>query len=169
EVAAKRFREDLYFRLHVIPIYVPPLRERQQDIEVLVAYFMVKYKDPDLEEPKKISSDAMKLLTAYHWPGNVRELKNFVERINIMADEKEISQEIVKYYLGEEKIAKEPDALKGFTDMKLGEARDAFERQFIVQKLELHEYNITQTAQELGIYPSNLHGKIKKYGIKVKK
>ena len=169
EVRARRFREDLYFRLHVIPMYVPPLRDREEDIPALIDYFMRKYKDPGLDEPKRISPEGQKLLYSYPWPGNVRELKNFVERINIMADEKEISQDIVKYYLGEEKIVKSSDVLKEFADMKLGEAKDEFERQFIVQKLELHDYNITQTAQTLGIYPSNLHGKIKKYGIKVKK
>jgi two-component system, NtrC family, nitrogen regulation response regulator NtrX len=169
EVQARRFREDLYFRLHVIPIMVPPLRDRQEDIPPLVEYFMRKYKDPASESPKYMSAEGMKLLLTHSWPGNVRELKNFVERINIMADEQEISQEIVRYYLGEETSAKESGILREFSEMKLGEAKDEFERRFIVLKLESHDYNITQTAQELGVYPSNLHGKIKKYGIAVKK
>ncbi len=169
EVEAKRFREDLYFRLNVIPIVVPPLRDRQEDLVPLMEYFMRKFKEPDLPEPKRVSEEGMKVLFGYSWPGNIRELKNFVERINIMADEEEISQETVKFYLGEERVKTEPEALKEFNDMKLGEAKDEFERQFIVHKLEMHDYNITQTAQTLGIYPSNLHGKIRKHGIRVKK
>jgi two-component system nitrogen regulation response regulator NtrX len=86
-----------------------------------------------------------------------------------MADEEEISLDIVKFYLGEERVNSEPQALSAFKDMKLGEAKDEFERQFIIHNLEMHDYNITQTAQTLGVYPSNLHGKIKKYGITVKK
>ncbi|HUX19849.1 MAG TPA: sigma-54 dependent transcriptional regulator [Spirochaetia bacterium] len=169
EVQARRFREDLYFRLNVIPIHVPPLRERPEDIVALIEYFMRKFKEPDLPEPKRVSEEGLEVLLNHSWPGNVRELKNFVERINIMADEKEISLEIVKFYLGEEQTNSEPEALRAFKDMKLGEAKDEFERQFIIHKLEMHDYNITQTAQTLGVYPSNLHGKIKKYGISVRK
>ncbi len=169
EVDARRFREDLYFRLAVIPIYVPALREREGDLPLLVDYFMGKFKEKDAPAPKTISSEGMKALQDYAWPGNVRELKNFIERINIMVDEQEISQETVRFYLGEQRIGRDPAELRGFSDLKLQEARETFERKFIVQKLEDNGYNITQTAQELGIYPSNLHAKIKKLGITVKR
>jgi len=169
ETAGKRFREDLYFRLNVIPIVVPPLRERVEDIPALVTYFMRKFKEPDAAEPKSVSAEGIKLLAGYPWPGNVRELKNFVQRINIMVDEQLISPETVKFYLGEQRVNGESASLREFGGMKLGEARDEFERKFIVQKLEDNDFNITQTAQILGVYPSNLHGKIKKFGIKVKK
>jgi len=111
----------------------------------------------------------MKSLQRYSWPGNIRELKNFIERINIMTDEPEISSELVTHFLQEKKMQKVPQGLQKYSEMQLNEARADFERTLIDQRLEQCDYNISRTAQELGIYPSNLHGKIKKYGIETKK
>ncbi len=169
EIATSRFREDLYFRLNVVPIRVPPLRERLEDMPRLVEYFMHKYNPIPEEEPRKFSSEAMKSLQKYSWPGNIRELKNFIERINIMTDEPEISAEVVTHFLNEKKIQKVPNGLQKYSEMQLNEAKADFERTLIEQRLEQYDYNISQTAQALGIYPSNLHGKIKKYGIVTKK
>jgi two-component system nitrogen regulation response regulator NtrX len=169
EIKAGRFREDLFFRLNVIPIVIPPLRERIEDLEELITYFMNKYKQPKYAEPKKISAEAVKILKSYHWPGNIRELKNFMERVNIMTEEQVITPENVNQYLG----AKEPDtadsSLESFNAMKLNEAKDSFEKEFILQKLKDNEFNISKTAEILGLYPSNLHNKIKKLGIKIER
>jgi two-component system nitrogen regulation response regulator NtrX len=87
EIAQGRFREDLFFRINVVPIHVPPLRERLDDLALLVGYFMEKFKRPSAQEPRTVSPEGMKVLCGYHWPGNIRELKNFVERVNIMTEE----------------------------------------------------------------------------------
>jgi len=165
-----KFREDLFFRLNVIPIHVPQLAERLDDLPLLVAYFMEKFKPSPETEARTISAEGMDLLRQHPWPGNIRELKNFIERINIMTDEHCVSPETVKYYLGEDKTeAKDGDDLGEFGSMQLNEAKEAFERRFLEMKLRAYDYNITHTASAIGIYPSNLHAKIKRYGIEIEK
>ena len=165
------FREDLYFRLNVVPIHVPMLADRSKDLPLLIDYFMGKFVQPGENNPKTISREGMKVLSDYSWPGNIRELKNFIERINIMSDEQEISRETVDYFLGEQSPdtsgPEKPETI--YDSMKLAEARDAFEIEFLSRRLEKFDFNISRTAQDLGIYPSNLHGKIKKFGIQTKK
>ncbi|MCK5153220.1 MAG: sigma-54-dependent Fis family transcriptional regulator [Spirochaetales bacterium] len=166
EVKAGRFREDLYYRLNVVPIHAPSLNERTTDIEELIQYFMEKFRSNINTEYKTVSREGLNVLIKYKWPGNVRELKNFIERINIMTDEKIISVGTVKYYLQEDKGSKH--AINNeYSDLKLNEAKDKFEKQFLTQKLEENGYNISRAAEILGIYPSNLHGKIKKLGIEI--
>jgi two-component system nitrogen regulation response regulator NtrX len=169
EITAGNFREDLYFRLNVIPIQVPPLRERPEDIPVLVERFLEQFDPADGEQPRHVSEEGMGLLQSYEWPGNVRELKNFIERITIMSDEEVIGPDTIREHLGETKTPSESSELGEYADMGLTESRDSFERKYIVQKLEENGYNISRTAQALGIYPSNLHGKIKKFGIEMRK
>lgn len=169
EIRAGRFREDLYFRINVIPIFVPPLRERTEDLQALIDYFVEKFKRPAEEEAKRFSEEAMQLLKTYFWPGNVRELKNFIERINIMTEEKVISQESIRRYLTSRTDWEKDEVLKGFESMKLNEAKDEFEREFLVKKLEENEQNIARTSKALGITPSHLHNKIKKHGIEIKR
>ena len=170
EVSAGRFREDLFYRLNVVPIHAPSLTDRIDDLEELISYFMKKFKSNNSEICKTISKDGFKLLRSHQWPGNIRELKNFIERINIMTDEEEISAETVKYYLQEDKNMQVRSNLDDeYADMKLTEAKDKFEKQFLIQKLIKTSYNISRAAETLGIYPSNLHGKIKKFGIEIKK
>ncbi len=169
EIQEGNFREDLYFRLNVIPIVVPPVRERKSDIIELVDYFMQKFSDSKSEGRKRISPEGMELLKEYPWPGNIRELKNFIERINIMTDELLISAETVEFYLGEKKQLEHTGELEEYTSMKLNDAKDQFEKKLIEQKLKENGYNISKTAEILGLYPSNLHGKIKKLGIETKK
>jgi len=164
EIAEKRFREDLYFRLNVIPIIVPPLRDRLEDLPELINYFVIKFKNPARAEPRRFSEDALKELTNYYWPGNIRELKNFIERVNIMVEDHAVNK-----YLGRKRNDDTQMRLASFQGMKLNDAKDAFEREFITTKLKEYSYNISKTAQGLGIYPSNLHGKIKKLGIDVKR
>jgi len=169
EIKKQLFREDLYFRLNVIPIIIPPLRERPEDLRELTNYFMEKFKPQKNSEKRTISNEGMKILEDYTWPGNVRELKNFIERINVMSDEEVISPETVHYFLGE-KIKEEGSwNLEEFESMKLNEAKDLFEKKLLTLKLSQNNFNISKTAEALGIYPSNLHGKTKKLGIKIQK
>ena len=115
---------------------------------------------------RRFSEEALEYLPLHNWPGNVRELKNFVERISIMSNAEVISLEEVKEYLDEGPKGGE-DPLESYLEMGLTEARDAFERDYLVQKLRENGNNISRTAQQLGIYPSNLHAKIKKFGIEI--
>ena len=169
EVKAGRFREDLFYRLNVVPIHAPSLIDRISDLKELIQYFMEKFQSPNNELCKTISKAGLELLKKYTWPGNIRELKNFIERINIMSDEEEISIETVKYYLKETVTQVTATKNNEYSDMKLNDAKDEFEKQFIIQKLEQSDYNISRAAETLGIYPSNLHGKIKKLGIEILK
>jgi two-component system nitrogen regulation response regulator NtrX len=169
EIRAGRFREDLYFRINVIPIFVPPLRERIEDLPELIDYFMHKLKRSPEGPPRQFSEDALHLLRTYSWPGNIRELKNFIERINIMSEEKVISADSVRRFLTSRVDREREEVLRGFESMKLNEAKDEFEREFLVKKLEENEQNITRTSRALGITPSHLHNKIKKHGIEIKK
>ena len=170
EIRAGRFREDLFFRLNVIPIQVPPLRERREDIPRLAEHFLRSFARPGATVAKGFTPEAMEELVNYRWPGNVRELKNFVERITIMSDEDAIGTESVRRFLGEIHAAEAEDTvLSEFEDMGLSEARESFEKRYIEGKLAEHGNNISRTAEALGVYPSNLHGKIRKYGIKVEK
>lgn len=169
EINRKRFREDLFFRLNVVPIHVPSLEERKEDLPLLLDYFLKKFAKEANGEKRSISSQGMELLGKYSWPGNIRELKNFVERITIMSDEQLISRETVEFYLGKQVGDTKPAIFEEFGEMKLGEAKDQFERTLLIQKLKENDFNISRTAETLGIYPSNLHGKIKKYGIEIDK
>ena len=169
QIRRGKFREDLYFRINVVPIIVPPLRERIEDLPELTSYFMGKFKRPSEKQPRTVSREAMKILSAYHWPGNIRELKNFVERVNIMAEEPEISATSVKAFLGAARRAGEDDALGAWTGMTLAEARDDFERQLIAARLRENGGNISRTAESLGLYASNLHSKMKKLKMRAEK
>lgn len=169
EIKAKRFREDLYFRLNVIPIHVPPLRERTEDISALVKYFMKKFKPPALSEPKVISKDALEVLKKYPWPGNIRELKNVIERVNIMNDESIVSADILRECMPAGGKRHAANWLSTFRGMPLNAARDSFEKELIKRKLEENGYNLAQTAKDLGIYTSSLYGKIRKYAIEIKR
>ncbi|MCL2293756.1 MAG: sigma-54 dependent transcriptional regulator [Spirochaetes bacterium] len=183
EVKAGRFREDLYFRLNVIPINVPSLRERKEDIPQLATYFLKKYSSGKQygagETEKTISEEGYAILKQYSWPGNIRELKNVLQRISVMSDETVISSETIKYYLDEaqadniprENAEKpEPGKFPIYFDSEsaLNDAKDLFEMNFIIKKLEKNDYNIAKTAKEMGVYPGNLNQKIKKLGIDIK-
>jgi len=169
QIKAGKFREDLFFRINVVPITVPPLRDRIDDMPELVAYFMEKFKRPSAQEPKVVSTEGMKILCAYHWPGNIRELKNFVERVNIMAEEPMISASSVKSFLGAIPQEETNSALASYSAMTLAEARDSFERDLIAAKLRENGGNISRAAEALGVYASNLHSKMKKLNITAEK
>lgn len=168
EIKEGNFREDLFFRLNVIPIHLPPLRERLEDLPLLIKYFIKKHSDKD-KPNKYLSPEGMEALKNYDWPGNIRELRNFVERIITISTKDKIDAEEVQAFLGQQGLRQKEKTFSEFEKMGLNQAKDHFERQYILQKLEKNEYNISRTAQELGIYPSNLHGKIKKFGIEIKR
>ena len=169
EVDARRFREDLYFRLNVIWIDVPPLRERTEDIPLIADYFLRKFRSSPDQPVKRFDKNALKLLVDHEWPGNVRELKNFIERISIMADEEVITKDVVAFYLGERRDERADPVLDEFAGMGLNDARDSFEKRYLEHRLAENGCNITRTASELGVYPSTLHAKIRKLGIQTEK
>ena len=172
EISEGKFREDLFFRLNVVPIHVPPLCQRKEDIPLLIEHFMEHMMKTENITATAFSPEALKLLIEYNWPGNVRELKNFVERVTIMSEEDIISVQTASKFLNsndDAPVRVSNPLIEQFSRMKLSEARDEFERILLLHKLEENDYNITRAAQSLGIYPSNLHGKIKKFDIEIKK
>lgn len=171
EVKKGNFREDLFFRLNVIPIKVPSLRERREDIPLLVKYFVEKFTQGNGVK-KIITPCAIELMQDYDWPGNVRELKNTVERVCVLVDKEEIDKEDVLNFIGKNSAVSNKDRdgeLKQLFNLGLNEAKDRFEKTMIELKLKENNYNISRTAASLGIYSSNLHAKIKKYNIEIKK
>ncbi len=164
EIAAGRFRDDLYFRLAVIPIHVPPLRERALDIPLLVSRFLGTLSEEYGKRPKTVSPGALTRLGAHSWPGNVRELKNLVERLVIMAPGPEIREADLPP-LGEREAGVSPAAEPVVGPLR--EARAEFERRYILDRLRANKGNVSRTAEELEIERSNLHRKIKALGIEI--
>ena len=161
-IAENQFREDLFFRLNVIPISVPPLRERREDIPELVEYFLRKYSRPPGAPPKQMSTEGMGALRAYDWPGNVRELKNFVERVTILSDAAVVSASLVESFLGDLPIPGHAEFAE-YRGLGLNEARELFEKRFIEESLAEHNNDIRRAAEALGVHPNSLHGKLRKY------
>jgi two-component system nitrogen regulation response regulator NtrX len=163
EIEKGTFREDLYFRLNVIPIDVPPLRERIEDLPILVETFLEEFSDQNRSKRKQISPAALNILNRYSWPGNVRELKNLVERLAIMVDKDVIDADDIpdSHRLG----AYYPEndaALAQFLKIEnFKAAKKAFEREYIRRKLVQNDNNITKTAKALKVGRSYLHKKIK--------
>jgi two-component system nitrogen regulation response regulator NtrX len=163
EIAAGNFRDDLFFRLNVIPFHMPPLRERREDIPALVDHFIEGFCAEYGKRPKKASAEAMELLMAYPWPGNVRELKNVIERLVIMVASDDIGAKDLPPPL--RKGREEPtDGLGDFPS--LASAREAYEKQFILKTLRDNDGNVSRTAEALQIERSHLYRKMKAYGIK---
>ncbi|MEN2985796.1 MAG: sigma-54 dependent transcriptional regulator [Thermodesulfovibrionaceae bacterium] len=162
EIKKGNFREDLYYRLSVVPIYIPPLRERKEDIPELVSYFVEEFHRQKGWKKKIFQPDAIKTLQQYDWPGNVRELKNVIERAMIMCEDEIITAKDIQ----EIGITRQSQRdLSYFTIQTLKEAKDAFERDFILKKLRENNWNMTKTAEAIGIERSNLYKKIKALGI----
>jgi len=159
EVKKGNFREDLFFRLNVIPIRVPSLRERLDDIPALVDNFLDLFATEYGQHKKEITDEAVKMLQKYPWPGNIRELKNVLERLVIMTPSKKIG--------ADDMFIPESPGSDYFSFSTLKDARDAFERDFIMKKLDENAWNISKTAEVLDMERSNLHRKIKAYDIKV--
>jgi two-component system nitrogen regulation response regulator NtrX len=158
------FREDLYFRLAVIPVFVPPLRERRRDIAVLAEFFMAGFAKEYGRRPKAFSPDAAAALEQYAWPGNVRELRNLIERLVIMAPGETITSSDLTFLDGSDGAAAAP-AAEPVPIIPLHEARDRFEREYILRALGEQHGNMSRTAEVLGVERSNLYRKMKAFGI----
>ena len=166
EIKKGNFREDLYYRLNVVPIYIPPLRERKEDIPGLIKYFIEEFSKEKGWKAKTLDNQAMKILQDYDWPGNVRELRNAVERLMIMTVNEVITLSDIESTGIIGKSTKEESYFKYKT---LREAKDAFERDFLIRKLKENKWNMTKTAEIIGIERSNLYKKIKSLGISLPK
>ena len=162
EIRNGHFREDLYFRLNVIPIAVPPLRERQGDIMRLAEHFVAEFAREYGRKPKSFSPEARNLLEAYHWPGNVRELRNTIERLMIMVPGDVVRPQDLAFLelVGTPAGQPAPQAIG-----PLFEARDAWERNYILAALAAHDHNISRTAEALGLERSNLYKKMRALAI----
>jgi DNA-binding NtrC family response regulator len=157
-----RFREDLYYRLNVIPIKVPPLRERTEDIPVLARFFLKRYNTRFRKQIADISESTLRMLQAYWWPGNIRELENLIERLVAISDKPWITDDDLPLDFVFAKLDREPNEQASLWD----EATRAFERNFILRALEKNGWNKTGTARYLGLPLSTLKFKIDRLGIR---
>src|SRR5258708_6263653 len=171
EIREGRFREDLLYRLNVVPIEVPPLRERRGDIPQLVAHFAAELTRGGLP-PKEIEPAAVQRLTAHDWPGNIRELKNGIERLLILAAGDKVTEGDVQRLVG----TGTAEGRRGTADDGGGDAtwlraatfeefKQAAERAFLATKLQEHDWNVSETARTLQMPRSNLYKKIERYGL----
>jgi two-component system nitrogen regulation response regulator NtrX len=183
EISRNQFRGDLFYRLNVIPFHIPALRDRKEDIPLLADYFLKEFSCIHGKKLRTLSPEAGQVLTAYTWPGNVRELKNLIERVVILTTEAEENQVISAASLlshlqdealiqqfndktGEIHVGPRRDALEAITSARnLRDARQEFEKEFILKTLKENDWNVSRTAQVLGVERSHLHKKMKSYGI----
>jgi two-component system nitrogen regulation response regulator NtrX len=164
EIRAGRFREDLFFRLNVIPIFVPPLRERADDVPLLAEHFMAEFAREYGRRPKGFDPSATAVMQRYAWPGNVRELRNVIERLMIMVPGESIGGGDMAFLDQTVMVRSEPGPAST-ERLTLHEARDRFERNLILQTLSEHQGNMSRTAETLGVERSNLYRKMRAFGI----
>src|SRR6204780_5303939 len=160
EIGRNLFREDLFYRLNVIPFYVPALRERTEDVPILAAHFLSEFCEAYGKKPRDFTPAAMDVLLAYTWPGNVRELRNLVERLVIICPSPRIEPHHLppELFRGASKSPQKPYE-------SLHEARSAYEREFVLRKLEENRWNMTKAASALGLERSHLYRKMRSLGI----
>src|SRR5712675_1797124 len=160
EISRGAFRQDLFYRLNVIPFFVPPLRDRKEDIPILAKHLLNEFSSAYGKKMREISDAAMEILLRHPWPGNVRELRNLIERLVIVCPEARIEPHHLP-----------PELFRGVAESPqhpystLHEARSAYEREFILRKLQENRWNMTQTASALGLERSHLYRKMKSLGI----
>ncbi len=159
EIAKGAFREDLFYRLNVIPFYLPALRDRSEDIPLFAKRFLAEFSAAYGKRPRELSDAALDVLMRYSWPGNVRELRNLIERLVIVCPQ----QRIEPHHLPPELFRGARDAQQPYASLQ--EARAAYERDFILRKLEEHQWNMSRTALALGLERSHLYRKMKALGI----
>jgi len=164
EIEAKMFRDDLYFRLNVVPLYSPALREKKEDILLLIDYFCRNFAEDNNFRAKSFAPEAFEAMVRYPWKGNVRELKNVIERLLIMTEKDVIGvRDLPEQIRGEHRVfLPDPGAVKTLKDF-----RDLAEKDFIMAKLEENGWNISLTAREIDTPRSNLYKKLEQYGIKI--
>ena len=159
EMARNRFREDLFYRLNVVPFYVPTLRERREDIPLLADYFLGEYATAYGRRKKRLAPEVLEVFAGYAWPGNVRELKNVIERLVIMVPGERLETRHLPPELFRESRRPLAEAAT------LQEARTDTEREFILRKLEENRWNVSRTAAAVGLERSHLHRKMKALGL----
>jgi two-component system nitrogen regulation response regulator NtrX len=164
EIGAGRFREDLFFRLNVIPIHVPPLRERREDIPLLAQYFAQTLSEREGVPPRTLDPGAVELLAQMDWPGNVRELRNTIERLLILSSGPRITAVDVERLAG--RRAADGAGIGALLESKtFEEFKHAAERAFLLAKLREFDWNVSETARALDMPRSNLYKKIERYGL----
>jgi two-component system nitrogen regulation response regulator NtrX len=161
EIERGNFREDLFYRLNVVPFYVPPLRDRIEDVPLLADHFMKEFTTAYGRKPKELTGEAYQVLQEYQWPGNVRELRNLMERIVIMNPQVRVDARHIPLNPARRSVFERPAERFG----SLHEVRAAAEREYILKKLEETRGNVTKTAELLGLERSNLYRKMKALGI----
>jgi two-component system nitrogen regulation response regulator NtrX len=160
EIERGNFREDLFYRLNVIPFHVPPLRDRREDIPLLADYFLREFTTAYGRKPKELTPEAYRLLQDHHWPGNVRELRNLIERIVILNPQVRVDARHIPLNVTRRPAERPMDRFGS-----LAEVREAVEREYILKKLDETNGNVTRTAELLGLERSNLYRKMKTLGI----
>ena len=168
EIGKGNFRQDLFYRLNVVPLRVPSLRERAEDIPLLAQEFLSAYILKNNLGPKQISPAMMDRLMNRDWPGNVRELKNTIERLAIMTPDEIIDRDPAEPASSAASAATADGGAPEYMDLPYREARAAFERQYLQHQLEVHDFNITQTAEAIDLDRTSLHKKIKALGFKIR-
>ncbi len=164
EIAGGKFREDLYYRLNVVPIHVPPIRDRRDDIPMLAQYFAATLSAREGIPPRTFTADALERLSTLDWPGNVRELRNTVERLLILASEPEISARDIDRLAGQRAL--DDAGLASLTQCRtFEEFKDAAERAFLLNKLREFDWNVSETARAVEMPRSNLYKKIERYSL----
>jgi two-component system, NtrC family, nitrogen regulation response regulator NtrX len=164
EIAAGKFREDLYYRLNVVPIHVAPLRDRREDIPVLAEYFVSVLTTREGMIPRTLSRDAIERLSSLEWPGNVRELRNTVERLLILSSGSEITARDIDRLAGQRPL--DDTGLASLSQCKtFEEFKDSAERAFLLAKLREYDWNVSETARAVEMPRSNLYKKIERYGL----
>lgn len=161
EIQLGRFREDLFFRLNVLNIQVPPLRERKEDIPLLVEHFIQRFCQEYGVKPKQLRNEALAILMEHSWPGNVRELKNLVERLVVLVDSSEIYPHHVEKCLRWETQF----SVSEWNDLSFEKAKQAFEKAFLREKLIAAQWNVSRAAEMIGISRAYLHRRMKKLGL----
>ena len=162
EIANGNFREDLFYRLNVVPFYVPPLRDRIEDIPVLAQHFLDEFSRAYGRKPKRLRESALEVLIAQRWPGNVRELRNLMERIVILHEDQEVRAEHIP--VSNRRLRNSGSLSQGYTSLR--EAREAYERDYVERTLRALNWNVTHAARALGMERSNLHRKMRALGIR---
>jgi two-component system nitrogen regulation response regulator NtrX len=165
EISKGNFREDLFYRLNVVPFYVPPLRERKEDVPLLVRHFLREFSAAYTRRARQITDDALDVLMRYSWPGNVRELRNLVERMVIMNP---TAATLERKHLPP--LVYRDGTRRGVQQefSTLHQARAAYERDYILRKLDDHHGNVSRAAEALGLERSHLYRKMKALGIAAK-
>ncbi|MEA1970286.1 MAG: sigma-54 dependent transcriptional regulator [Thermodesulfobacteriota bacterium] len=163
EMEKGRFRQDLYYRLNVIPLEIPPLRDRIEDVSLLADHFIREFSLKESKREKHIAADALKVLVDHTWPGNVRELKNIIERLVITSPSDIITADDMPPLSKENHKSRD----SGFSEdvYSFKGAREIFEKDYLVKKLVENNWNVKRTAESIGLERSNLHKKIKAYGL----